>query len=73
MPIRAKYVGPHEAVLVVPPDSPRPIATVKRNGLLPADVPAAIRDGLLETEDWKEVKDPAGPSSSTAPSTSDKE
>jgi hypothetical protein len=29
---------------------------VKRGGLLPADAPARVRDDLLASEEWSEVK-----------------
>ena len=55
---RARYDGPSE-VLVFDPEAniyAGPIDRVKPGGLLSADVPARIRDELLEREDWSEVK-----------------
>jgi hypothetical protein len=55
---RARYDGPHEEVVVQ--DSQAGIYSdawvVKRDGLLPADAPARVRDDLLASEEWSEVK-----------------
>lgn len=50
---RARYDGPSMAVEVQIPDA-EPVA-VQRGHLLPDDVPAKIRDELLERPDWAEV------------------
>lgn len=56
---RARYDGPHEEVQIFDSEadvhSPA-IDTVKRGGLLSVDVPARIRDELLASEWWSEVK-----------------
>jgi hypothetical protein len=65
MPGRARYDGPHLEVRVFHPETNELLDTVTRGGLLTANAPAAIRDDLLSREDWTEVKDPAGPSSSS--------
>lgn len=63
MPGRARYDGPYLEIDVFDPENPnRKIDTVKRGGLLSASVPAAVRDDLLSREDWTEVKDPSGSS-----------
>lgn len=61
MAIRAKYVGPHDAVVVSLPNQQE--VEVVRNGLLPlespdgSEVPIDIRDGLLEQSDvWSKVQ-----------------
>lgn len=55
---RARYDGPHDEVAVQ--DSEAGIYSeawiVKRGGLLPADVPARVRDDLLAADEWSEVK-----------------
>lgn len=56
---RARYDGPHEEVAVFDSEAgvyADPVAVVQRGGLLPADVPARIRDELLQSEWWSEVK-----------------
>jgi hypothetical protein len=55
---RARYDGPHEAVLIFDSEASveaPPLAEVQRGGLLPADVPARIRDELLGRDNWSEV------------------
>lgn len=56
---RARYDGPHEEVVIFDSeagvDAPA-IDTVQRGGLLSVDVPARIRDELLSSEWWSEVK-----------------
>lgn len=59
---RARYDGPYEEVNVFDPYTNEKLDTVKRGGLLSADVPAKTRDELLSSEDWTEVKDPSGSS-----------
>lgn len=55
---RARYDGPHEEVAVQ--DSEAGIYSeawvVKRGGLLPTEAPARVRDDLLKSEEWSEVK-----------------
>lgn len=55
---RARYDGPYEEVVVQ--DSQAGVYSdawfVKRGGLLPADAPARVRDDLLASEEWSEVK-----------------
>ena len=55
---RARYDGPYEEVAVQ--DSEAGIYSepwiVERGGLLPADAPARVRDDLLASEEWSEVK-----------------
>lgn len=55
---RARYDGPYEEVAVQ--DSEAGIYAegwiVKRGGFLPADAPARVRDDLLASEEWSEVK-----------------
>ena len=55
---RCRYDGPHDEVVVQ--DSEAGIYSeawiVKRGGLLPADAPARVRDDLLASEEWSEVK-----------------
>lgn len=55
---RAKYLGPHDEVWVQ--DSAAGIHSegwvVKRGGWLPDDAPASVRDDLLASEEWTEVK-----------------
>lgn len=62
---RARYDGAHEAVDVhYPPDAPidqQESVTVKRGGLLPDEVPAKVRDELLQREDWSEVNQATSP------------
>lgn len=71
---RARYDGPFPEVVVgANPGEDGYIGTVKRGGLLPKDAPASVRDSLLSTEDWTEVADPSGSSSSSSPSTAKKE
>jgi len=56
---RARYDGPHEEVAVFDSEAgiyAEPIAVVERGKFLPADVPARIRDELLASEWWSEVK-----------------
>jgi hypothetical protein len=56
---RARYDGAYEEVAVYDPQADvyaGPIDIVQRGGLLSADVPARIRDELLDREDWSEVK-----------------
>ncbi len=64
---RARYDGPHQdGVLVFDPEADihaGPIDNVKPGSLLSQDVPARIRDELLEREDWTEVQHPGGSSS----------
>lgn len=60
---RARYDGPHDEVLVFDPEESieaRPIDSVKRGGLLSADVPARIRDELLGRDNWTEVAQSGG-------------
>lgn len=58
---RARYDGPSEAVEVqIPHDTEGEFygvesVTVPRGHLLPDDVPAKIRDELLQRPDWAEV------------------
>ncbi len=59
---RARYDGPYEDVHVFDSEAgieAPPIDTVKRGGLLSADVPARIRDELLARDDWNEVNQAA--------------
>lgn len=55
---RARYDGPHEEVLVQ--DSQAGIYSepwvVKRGSWLPDDAPARVRDDLLASDEWTEVK-----------------
>lgn len=56
---RARYDGGYSEVAVYDPEADiyaEPLDIVQRGGLLSADVPARIRDALLETEEWSEVK-----------------
>jgi hypothetical protein len=56
---RARYDGPHTEVAVFDSEAgiyADPIDIVVRGGLLSADVPARIRDELLQSPDWAEVK-----------------
>lgn len=56
---RARYDGPHEEVAVFDSEAgiyAEPIAVVERGKLLPAYAPARIRDELLASEWWSEVK-----------------
>ena len=60
---RARYDGPFEEVVVRWP--PGETAgqqqwTVKRDGLLDADAPAALRDELTAGPDWTEVEQASG-------------
>ena len=62
---RARYDGPHDEVLVdlSEGDINRigvDYVTVKRGGLLPAEVPAKIRDELLSNPDWSPVEQASG-------------
>ena len=61
---RARYDGPHQdGVLVFDPEAAvhaAPIDHVKPGALLSQDVPARIRDELLEREDWTEVQHATG-------------
>lgn len=69
--IRARYDGPYEEVLVFDSEAgvhARPIDTVRRGGLLSADVPARIRNELTAREDWTEVRHASGPPSSNSKS-----
>lgn len=56
---RARYVGPHDEVIVENSEHGfRDV--VKRNGLLSADAPAAVRDELLANQaDWSAQADPS--------------
>ena len=56
---QARYTGPFEEVRVGwPPGETLPSEqqtwVVKRGSRLPDDAPAALRDELLESEDWQE-------------------
>ena len=56
---QARYTGPFEEVRVGwPPGETRPSEqqtwVVKRDGRLPDDAPAELRDQLLDSEDWAE-------------------
>lgn len=56
---RARYDGPFDEVVVVDSQEgvyAQPLAVVKRGALLPADAPARIRDELLASDYWSEVK-----------------
>lgn len=56
---RARYDGPYEEVAVFDSEAgiyAPPIDTVRRGGLLSADVPARIRDELLASDSWSEVQ-----------------
>lgn len=60
---RARYDGAHEEVLVFDSEASiyaPPVDTVKRGGLLSADVPARIRDELLDRDDWTAVEQAGG-------------
>lgn len=63
---RARYVGPHPEVVVE--DATTGYGTdetvvVVRNGLLPKDAPASVRDNLLANPtDWAEQADPSADS-----------
>lgn len=62
MPKRARYDGGHPAVIVEV--LPGKTVTVEQGHQLPTEldgeqVPASVRDGLLETNDWSEVDAPA--------------
>jgi hypothetical protein len=55
---RARYDGPHQEVVVQ--DSAAGIYSegwvVKRGGWLPDNAPAHVRDDLLASDEWTEVK-----------------
>ena len=59
MPERAKYVGPHDAVEVFLPNGRTVV--VENGHQLPTEddagenIPAAVRDNLLEQETWSRV------------------
>ena len=53
---RARFDGPHDAVHIFHPETNEHLDTVQRGGLLSADVPAAIRDELLQRDNWSEVQ-----------------
>jgi hypothetical protein len=62
---RARYTGPYEKVDIFDSNAEEGVyapklATVERGHLLPADVPARIRDELLAGEDWSEVEQSSG-------------
>ena len=66
---RARYDGPNP-VYVIPDEgdlsrSVEPIL-VEPGHLLPADVPAKVRDDLLRSADWTEVADPSGSGKTTS-------
>ena len=59
---KARYDGPHPAVIVEV--LPRVTDEVEQGHQLPTEVdgenvPASVRDGLLETNDWSEVAAPS--------------
>lgn len=59
---KARYDGPHSAVIVEV--LPGKTVEVERGHQLPTEidgenVPASVRDGLLETPDWSEVAAPS--------------
>jgi hypothetical protein len=56
---RARYDGPHEEVAVFDSEAgvhSGPIDVVTKGGLLSSEAPARIRDELLNTPYWSEVK-----------------
>lgn len=56
---RAKYVGPFPEVTIWwPPGAtvPEKTWTVEQNHWLPDDAPAALRDELLQSDDWAQVE-----------------
>lgn len=58
MPKRARFDGPSDDIQIYDSEEgpyAAPIATVKRGGYLPEDVPARIRDELLARDNWTEV------------------
>lgn len=57
---RARYDGAYEEVFVYDPETGNQVVvdTVKRGGLLSKDVPARIRDSLLDTPEWTAVDGP---------------
>lgn len=61
---RARYDGPHDEVAVFDSEAgvyAPPVDVVKRGGVLSADVPARIRDELLQSEWWSEAKQAESP------------
>lgn len=52
---RVQYIGDYDAVDLVIDGKEQTVEKGKQ-----IDVPAAIRDELIERDDWSEVKDPGG-------------